>query len=134
MARQRDTTIDEELHALGERLTEARFQTAARRRETVSRDRMAELIAEVTGKPLHETQWRRYEKGQSEPGMSIVRAAAKLSGLSEAYLFGIRGGEEIIDPARDRQLTDEELDRAKRVAESTPEEKAKTKGAGRRRA
>lgn len=101
------------------RLKEARFQTAARLRETVSGDRMAELVGTELGKTMHPTQWRRYEAG-TEPPLDVIRAVARVSGLSEAYIaFGIIRPPDagaIVDPERDRKLTDAEVDRASRKA------------------
>lgn len=100
-----------EQESIADRLKEARFQTAARLRENVSQDRMAELVGEALGKTFHATQWRRYEGGR-EPPLDVIRAVARVSGLSEAYIaFGI-SATAIIDPTTDRKLTEAELDRA----------------------
>lgn len=72
--------------SLAERLKEARYTVGAVRRETITPKRMAALIAEVTGKPFHETQWRRYEAG-TEPPLAILLAAAAVSGLREEYII-----------------------------------------------
>lgn len=73
---------------VAERMKEARFQTAARLREPVSGERMSELVGQALGRVLHPTQWRRYEGG-TEPPLDVIRAAARVSGLAEAYIaFG----------------------------------------------
>lgn len=90
---------------------------------------MAELVGAACKRTLGQTQWQRYEAGESEAPIDVVKATAKVSGLSEAYMFGI----EISINASDlRLLTDEELDRAEKAAEATRSQRAKKKGAGRR--
>jgi hypothetical protein len=119
------------------RLKEARFRTAANLRETVSQDRMAELIGEHLKRVFHPTQWRRYEGGV-EPPLEIIRAVAAVSGLPEAYIaFGVKTGDVVIDPTRDRLLTetgpnsDREraaraaADEAKRSGRKDPKKKGK---------
>lgn len=74
---------------LADRLKTARFHVAAARRENVSQARMAELVSDASGRTVHQTQWGRYEAGESEPPLSVIRATAKVSGLSEVYIaFG----------------------------------------------
>jgi hypothetical protein len=78
--------------SVSERLKEARFQTAARLRESVSQERMAELVGEELGRVMHPTQWRRYEAG-TEPPLDVIQAAARCSGLTASYIaFGAEGG------------------------------------------
>jgi transcriptional regulator with XRE-family HTH domain len=118
------------------RMKEARLQAAVRLRETVSQERMAELVGKELGKPMHQTQWRRYETDR-EPPLEVIVAAAKVSGLSEAYIaFGTPDADRLIDPARDRRLSYAEEQRALRVAEESSASakklgtKAKKRGSG----
>lgn len=47
------------------------------------------ILGAVLGRKFHPTQWRRYESGESEPPLEVIRAVAKVSGLTEAYIaFG----------------------------------------------
>ena len=49
---------------------------------------MAELVGKELGRVMHATQWRRYEAG-TEPPLDVIRATARVSGLSESYIaFG----------------------------------------------
>lgn len=75
--------------ALGERIKEARFRVAVLRKDGVSQGRMAELISGLLGRSIHQTQWGRYESGESEPPVDVIRAVARISELSPAYVaFG----------------------------------------------
>lgn len=81
---------------------------------------MAVLVAKELGRALHQTQWARYESGESEPPLAIIRAAANVSGLSEAYIaFGNR----LLDSVKVHKLTEEQVELAKRVAESERRER-----------
>jgi hypothetical protein len=71
---------------VAERMKEARFRTAAARREAVSQALMAQLVSNVLGRVVHQTQWGRYETGDSEPPLDVIRATARVSGLAEAYI------------------------------------------------
>ncbi|HEX6464271.1 MAG TPA: hypothetical protein VFZ98_07460 [Vicinamibacterales bacterium] len=71
------------------RLLEARLRAGAQVRRTVSQDYMADLVSAELGRALHKTQWRRYESGEREPPLDVIRAVARVSGLSESYIaFG----------------------------------------------
>jgi len=71
------------------RMKQARLQTAVGLRETVSQERMADLVGAELKRVLHPTQWRRYETGEREPPLDVIRATARVSGLTEAYIaFG----------------------------------------------
>lgn len=124
---------------LAQRMKEARKTVGALRiDDSLTPKRMAELVAERLGRPFHETQWRRYEAG-TEPPLAIIQAAAALSGLREEYLaFGKLPKTEmtvVIDPTRDRKLTDEEIERAKeqdrreRAARTSPAKGRRRRGA-----
>jgi len=120
---------------LAGRMKEARKMVGvARLDENITPKRMAALVSERLGRPFHETQWRRYEEG-TEPPLEIITVAASLSGLREEYIaFGRlpRMDETVvIDPARDRKLTDEEIERAKQEADR--QRAARTSQAKRRR-
>lgn len=83
-----DMPDEQQQDTVSARLKEARFRTAARLREAVAQDRMAELVGKELGRVMHATQWRRYEGG-TEPPLDVIRAVARVSGLSEGYLaFG----------------------------------------------
>jgi hypothetical protein len=71
---------------VAERMKEARFRTAAARREAVSQALMAQLVSNVLGRVVHQTQWGRYETGDSEPPLDVIRGTARVSGLAEAYI------------------------------------------------
>lgn len=78
-----------ETETLPQRLKEARLRAAVRLNETVSQDRMAALVGEALGRVLHPTQWRRYESGEREPGLDVIRAVAAVSGMDERVIaFG----------------------------------------------
>src|SRR5690242_11223417 len=91
---------------LAERMKKARFATTQRRLETVSQRLMGDLVSALVGRTIHDTQWQRYETGESEPPLDVIRATAKISGLSESY---IAFGTELPapDPSQDRRLTDD---------------------------
>ena len=75
--------------ALAARLKGARFQTIVRLQHEVTQDDMAVLVGKALGRPLHATQWRRYESGKSEAPLGIIRAVALVSGLPECVIaFG----------------------------------------------
>jgi hypothetical protein len=121
--------------SLPDRLLEARLQAAVRLRESVSRARMAELLGQALKRSFHETQWRRYESGESEPPLEVIRAAAAISGLSPAYIaFGDVPVN--IDASQFRYLTDEEIARAERKVAENPKlaSRVDAKGARKRRA
>jgi hypothetical protein len=67
-------------------MREARLHAAVREKRSITMDAMAGLIAQELGRPLHLTQWRRYENGESEPPLDVIRATARVSGLAEAYI------------------------------------------------
>lgn len=72
-------------------MKEARFQTAANLQETISQQRMAGLVSKVLGRPLHQAQWSDYERGESEPPLDVIQAAAKVSELPPEYIaFGTK--------------------------------------------
>lgn len=96
---------------------------------------MAELVGAAMKRVMHPTQWRRFESGDSEPSLEIIRAAARVSELSPAYIaFGAE--DDLAVGAR--KLTDEELDRADaKAAQEEAKRSGRTgdrKDAGRRRA
>lgn len=65
------------------------MRAGVRIRETISQQRMAELVGAELGRTLHQNQWSRYEGGGSEPPLDVIAVTAKLSGLSESYIaFG----------------------------------------------
>lgn len=77
------------VEGIGARLKHARLQTAVRLGQTVSQERMAELVSKTTGSPLWQAQWSFYELGKAEPPLAVIQAAAELSGLEASYLaFG----------------------------------------------
>lgn len=74
---------------VAKRMREARFRTAAERGDSVSQAAMAQLVSTLTTRVVHQTQWGRYETGESEPPLEVIIATAKVSGLSEVYIaFG----------------------------------------------
>lgn len=108
-------------------MKEARLRTGVRLHETVSQARMADLVSAEIEWSIGQTQWGRYELGESEPPLDVIRAAAKVSELSPEYIaFGVVGGP---DPALDRRLTDDGPDsdraRAERAAEATAKKRSK---------
>lgn len=109
-----------------ERMKEARLQTAVRLRETVSQERMAELVSKHLGRVLHTTQWRRYETDR-EPPLDVITAAASVSGMLEGYIAFGTG--ERLSPTGARTTAptehpDVEVDRAgsRKVTEPKPAE------------
>jgi transcriptional regulator with XRE-family HTH domain len=85
----RGTTTAVNTHTLAGRFKQARLQAALRHGRTISQERMAEMVAEIIDRPLAQAQWSSYELGKAEPPLDVIRAAAKLSGLDEAYVaFG----------------------------------------------
>jgi hypothetical protein len=69
----------------GGRMLEARLATAARRKESVSQQRMADLLTEALGRKVHQPQWSSYEAGSEAP-LDVIDGAARLSGLTRDYL------------------------------------------------
>lgn len=118
--------------SLKERLKEARLRTAAERRETVSQERMGELVGQIVGRRVHQATWSEYENGKSEPPLDVFRAAARLSKLSFLYLTLGQEEEDVINPETDRKLTEEEIERARRVA-SAEREATQPRGKARKR-
>src|SRR6185312_1200256 len=120
---------------LGDRMKEARLQAAARRREVLSQGAMAALVSKAVGRTIHQTQWGKYEAGTSEPPIDVIAAAAKLSGLPNAYLAFGESVAVLPDPALDRKLTDTELQRALRKdeAESAAAERTRLASSTRRK-
>lgn len=110
------------------RMREARFRTAAARQVAVSQAEMAAMVGKEAARSIHQTQWARYENGDSEPPLDVIRATARVSGLPESYIAFGNSPTAIIDPARDRTLTEEEENRA--IAKSRAA-KAATKRPGR---
>lgn len=71
------------------RMRKARLQTAVGAGEHISQERMAELVSEHLAKPIRQTQWARYEVGETEPSIAIIEATAKVSGLPPEWIaFG----------------------------------------------
>jgi hypothetical protein len=81
--------IDTERVALAGRLKQARLNTASLQGREISKEEMAVVLTGVLGRPVHATQWQRYESGKSEAPLAIIRAAAQTSGLSPCFIaFG----------------------------------------------
>lgn len=112
-----------ERDSVGGRMKQARLQAAVQLGEHVSQERMAELVSAELGRVLHPTQWRRYETDR-EPPLDVISAAARVSGLSEAYIAFGAGDVEVPDPRLDRRLTPLEEQRALRAADSERSAKA----------
>jgi hypothetical protein len=81
----------------GEGMKKARLATGLRLNRTVSQGLMAEIVtAELKAmgfseKTVSQSVWSQYESEGSEPGLIIIKAAARVSGLSEAEIaFGAR--------------------------------------------
>jgi transcriptional regulator with XRE-family HTH domain len=75
--------------SLAERIKEARLAASLRLRRQLSQAEMAELVGKGAGQSLWQAQWSSYERGESEPSLVVIRAAAALSGLEPGYLaFG----------------------------------------------
>lgn len=122
----------------GEGTKKARMATAARLGRMVNQTLMAQLVNDElkrmgSRKTISQSGWSDYEAERSEPALVTIRAAAHVSGLSEAEIaFGPPRDEEahararrvaepspdveLASPDRLRPLTTEELDRADRVA------------------
>ena len=113
---------------LHQRLKEARLRTAAERRESVSQEKMAELVGALLGRKVQQSAWSDYENGKAEPPIDVFKAVARLSKLSFLYLTLGRDQEgdddELIDPLRDRKLTPEEEARATQAAAAEREAEA----------
>jgi hypothetical protein len=85
---------------LHERLKEARFATATRRRSQVSQQLMATLVSGLVGREIHQTQWSLYELGKSEPPLDVIRAIADVSGLMPEYIaFGVTRANALVNRA-----------------------------------
>jgi hypothetical protein len=69
----------------GKRFEEARYATAARRKEGVSQGGMAALLAKLVRRKVHQPQISAWEAG-AEPPLDVIRAYEVLSGLSRDYL------------------------------------------------
>lgn len=89
---------------------------------------MADLVGKLLKRSLHQTQWGDYERGEAEPPYDVVEAAARVSELTPEYIaFGVT--DQLIDPSRDRKLTEEGPDsdraRAERAAAAADARAAK---------
>lgn len=85
--------------SLGDRLREARFATATRRRSAVSQGLMAELVGKELRRVVHQGQWSLYEANKSEPPLDVIRAVSTLSGLAAQYLaFGASPNATLVNP------------------------------------
>jgi hypothetical protein len=115
---------------LASRMKEARLRTALVLRETISQERMAALVAEALRRPLHQTQWRRYESGESEPPLDVLKAVARVSRVSRDWLtFGDEPDDETRIEPLDKPLPDEDESASSR----TTARDAGAGGASRRR-
>lgn len=89
----------------GQRLREARLQTAVRIGRTVSQGEMARFVtlqlAKLgSSKTVSQPQWSDYEAEKSEPSGIVYRAAYQISGLTEGYLAFGNGGAVVLDPSQ----------------------------------
>lgn len=96
-------------------MREARLKAAVVAGKPLSQEAMATLVSKEVGRSVHQTTWSAYESGASEPPYDVVLAAGRVSELSPAYIaFGLES-DALIDPERDRKLTEEgpDSDRAR---------------------
>jgi transcriptional regulator with XRE-family HTH domain len=94
--------------SLGDRIRQARFQLAARRGRAVTQTALA---ASIGVSPGAVSQW---ENGTTEPTLSIIPKLAQALGVTAGWLaFGEAEGEPLLNPATDRKLTAEEIERAR---------------------
>lgn len=76
--------------ALGRRMKEARLRAAVLLRDKVSQDGMARLVSAALRRSLKQSAWSDYELGVVEPPLDVIRATARLSGLTPEYItFGV---------------------------------------------
>src|SRR5690348_2170470 len=92
---------------IGQRIRQARLQLAARQGETVTQAWLA-AQCQVAGPTV--SQW---EKGVVSPTLQMVPKIAKALGVSAGWLAFGEDGPPLINPATDRKLTDEEIERAR---------------------
>ena len=107
-------------------MREARLATAARLRKTVSQQGMAELLAPIVKRPVHQPQVSSWE-AESEPPLDVIAAYATLSGLSREYLAWGDGGQD--EAVRNGKRLPKIDPRAGQVAKGLPSKK-KEGGAG----
>lgn len=74
----------------GRRIKMARSSLQGRTRAIMSRDEFAEQISAYTGEPISRTILEGIEKGERDAEVGIVKAIAKITGLSEGWLYGDR--------------------------------------------
>jgi hypothetical protein len=91
-------------------MKQARLATAVLRGDAVSQALMAELVSAHLKQPIAQTQWSRYEKGESEPPLAVLEATARVSGLARGWLAF--GDEVIPGPVGAGGLTQAEVTRA----------------------
>jgi hypothetical protein len=88
---------DSQRVGLAKRLKEARFRYAAKRQESVSQAQMATVVGRELGRSLSQSSWSDYELAVAEPSLEVIKAVARISELSPAYIaFGAI--DESVDP------------------------------------
>lgn len=92
---------------VGDRIRRARFQAAARSGRAVTQTALAKAVGVTPGAV---SQW---ENGTTEPNLSVIPKLAHALGVSPGWLAFGEDGPELINPATDRKLTDEEVQRAR---------------------
>jgi transcriptional regulator with XRE-family HTH domain len=112
---------------VGERIRQARLTLAARRGETVTQSWLAAQCG-VAGPTV--SQW---EAGIAQPSLGMIpKVAAALQVTAGWLAFGEESVPDLINPATDRKLTDEEIDRARAAVAAARASKsaARKKGNG----
>ena len=112
---------------VGQRIKQARLQLAARRGETVTQAWLA-VQCQVAGPTV--SQW---EKGIVSPTLAMIPRIAKALEVTAGWLaFGeVPDAEPLLNPATDRKLTDEEIERAR--AQVAAARASRTAGAQKKR-
>lgn len=149
---QETTTVNGFLHVLGEDgdrvplgfgagMRKARLATGLRQNRTVSQGLMADMVtAELkrmgyADRTVSQSVWSQYESEGSEPGLVVIRATSRVSGIPEAEIISPPEPPPP-DPAAELRYInpDEDARAAKKVAESKSKGQQRAKGARKPRA
>ena len=109
-------------------MKEARLRAALRLGETVSQARMAELVSKELKRTIQQTQWGRYETGENEPPLDVIKAASRVSELPPEYIAVGTKPSVTIDESSFIDIPPEAVERAKKQAAATRSAREAKKG------
>lgn len=91
------------------RAEQGRRVRMARNAIPMSQTQLAQKVSEMTGEEISRTIIGRIEKGTKDAGVGIIKSIAKLTGLSETWLFGDRSNPGYFNPWDTPAITQLEL-------------------------